>query len=62
MQPAKTVTRAEQIDLVTDGDWCGMWEGGTSVCVFVHTSMCRGMFDSPPSEPENTQVEEVKKM
>ncbi len=29
----ETVTWAEQMDLVTAEDWCGMWEVGTSVCV-----------------------------
>lgn len=63
------MTRAEQMDLVTAEDWCGMWEGDTCahVCVCVHVGVCMwvcvcvcmpGMFDSPPSEPENSLVEE----
>lgn len=47
----KTVTWAEQMDLVTAEDWCGMWEVG--MCVWCVMCML-GMSNSPPSEPEDT--------
>lgn len=54
------------MDLVTAEDWCGMWERGWhDVCVYVCVLcvMCMlGMSDSPPSEPENTQVEKKEEM
>ncbi len=63
------MTWAEQMDLVTAEDWCGMWEGGMSVCECVSVCVCElcvmfmpGMSYSPPSEPENTQVEKEEEM